>query len=226
MNNAPQHPQDTEQQVDRNKRRLTKAALGSSALIVTLASRPAIGCVAQTASGFQSGNTSPGAGSLPQPCAGRSPGYWGEKNSYGMDSEHPAGDWALAGRFPGVCKNSTDCNKYTNWTDERDQHGYVIRRATRFADEFSTVGNFKAFADKDLSLMQIIHLSGREDPYQMGAHLSAALLNAASGKNPLPTVEQVMAIAYQFDRQGYYEPTAGVQWYAQDIKAYLTSTWD
>lgn len=212
--------------VDEGRRRLAKAGLGAGALIVTMASRSALGCECRSPSGFTSGNLSQHG--TPPPCNGRTPGYWGEKNSYGYDCQHPAGDWLTAGRCPGVCDDANKCNDWTQWHDQSPN--YV---ANKFKDDFKCdgyLGHLKQYTEggntRYFSLMQVIHLPGNMDHDQLGAHLCAALLNALSGKNAFPTAEQVKRIAYEYDTLGYYEPTAGIRWGAADIVNYLKSTMD
>ena len=80
------------------------------------------------------------------------------------------------------------------------------------------------YPPQKLSLMQCIHLDGGQDPYQLGAHLTAAYLNARSGKNAMPSVAVVMAIAQQCDASGTYSPAPGVVWGPDQIVTYLQST--
>lgn len=213
--------------IDEGRRRLAKAGLGAGTLIVTMASRSALGAVCQSPSGFTSGNLSQQG--TPPLCNGRTPGYWKEKNSYGFDCTHPAGDWSTAGRCPGVCDDPNKCNDWTQW------HDTVTYVAHKFKDDFNCTGNLKhlksykpanSWTYKDYSLMQVMHLDGNKDPYQLGGHLCAALLNALSGKNAYPNADQVRRIAYEYDTMGYYEPVANVKWYAEDIVQYLQSTMD
>ena len=72
--------------------------------------------------------------------------------------------------------------------------------------------------------MQVLWLGGRGDPYQLGAHIVAALLNAQKGWTPVLTVAQVKNIFNEWNDKGYFEPTAGIKWYAADIVYYLKST--
>ena len=74
------------------------------------------------------------------------------------------------------------------------------------------------------SMMQVILLGGNGDPYQLGAHCVAALLNAKMGWTPVLTEAQVRAMFNDYASYGYYEPTAGVKWYPADIVTYLKST--
>jgi hypothetical protein len=68
-------------------------------------------------------------------------------------------------------------------------------------------------------------LGGEGDAAQLGAHCVAALLNAAKGwTNNVLTESQVRDMYNDFVNNGFFEPTAGVKWYAQDIVDYLVTT--
>lgn len=73
-------------------------------------------------------------------------------------------------------------------------------------------------------MMQVIWLGGNADPQQLGAHIVAALLNAKMGWTPVLTEAQVIGMFNEWNLNGYFEPTAGVKWYAADIVAYLQTT--
>mgnify|MGYP000274083302 CR=1 FL=1 len=206
--------------VDLTRRRLTGAGLAGSGVLLTLASRPVLANgVCLSPSGFQSGNLSrPNQGYTP--CGGRTPGYWGEKNSIKQ------GSWAAAGCEPGKCDSkSGNCNNYTDWHDTAEHV------ATKFCDTFPCSGHLSIyryvpgiFPLTNMSLMQVMHLDGSQDPYQLGAHLVAAYLNAKSGMNVMPSVAVVLAIASSLDASGMYSPAAGVQWTPQQVVTYLQTT--
>ena len=208
-----------EQGVDQTRRRLTGAALAGSGVLLTLASGPVLAngaCLSP--SGFQSGNLSrPNRVNLP--CSGRTPGYWGQKNSINQSA------WAAASCEPGKCtSNSGNCD-LTGW---HDTNGTI---ATKFCDTFPCSGalaNYQyvpgIFPPAKMSLMQVIHLNGSQDPYQLGAHLVAAYLNARSGKNLMPSVSVVLAIASSLAASGTYSPASGVTWTSQDVVTYLKTT--
>jgi hypothetical protein len=63
-----------------------------------------------------------------------------------------------------------------------------------------------------------------KDPAQLGAYIAAALLNARSGRTPVLTVADVLAIWNEYTATGGYQPSAGVQWTASQIVTYLQST--
>ena len=72
--------------------------------------------------------------------------------------------------------------------------------------------------------MQVLWLEGYNDQGKLGAHICAALLNAKMGWTPVLSEDAVKRIWYEYDTQGYYEPTSGVQWGAEQIVTYLKST--
>lgn len=219
-NVEPKRETAGEQGVDQTRRRLTGAGLAGSGVLLTLVSRPVLAnSVCLSPSGFQSGNLSrPQQGFTP--CGGRTPGYWGEKNSIRQ------GSWAAAGCEPGKCdSNSGNCNSCTSW---HDTSGHT---STKFVDTFPCSGHLSiyryvpgVFPLQNMSLMQTMHLDGSDDPYQLGAHLVAAYLNAKSGMNAMPSVSMVLAIASSLDASGMYSPAPGVDWTPQQVVTYLKST--
>ena len=72
--------------------------------------------------------------------------------------------------------------------------------------------------------MQVIWLQGNGDPYQLGAHIVAALLNARAGYTPVLTEGAVINIWNEYVAKGYFEPVAGVHWDGPTIVSYLQST--
>ena len=191
---------DDRNNVDVSRRKFTGAGLGVSA-IFTLASQPvlATGGICKSPSGFQSGNLSQRG--TPVTCIGRTPGYWGT---------HPA-DWPLPYK-PGTCKimvNGT-CKE---WKSD----------GTYFHPLFAG-SKFKNTDGSSKTLMQVIWLGGNGDPYQLGAHIAAALLNAKKGWTPVLSEAAVINIWNEYAAKGYFEPTAGVQWNAEQIVNYLKTT--
>lgn len=146
--------------IDKGRRRLSKAALATP-VIASLAARPAMAC---SVSGFLSGNTSPRHN--PYTCAGNgcTPGYW--KN-------HPA-VWGLVTTYSaGSCgewKNNNICKVWTIG-------------GTRLVDILPTsCANPFGFAT-DTYLLDILQkgVSGNDvTQYADVCHYIAAILNAAS----------------------------------------------
>lgn len=63
------------------------------------------------------------------------------------------------------------------------------------------------------------------DPDSLGAHIVAALLNAASGRTDgVLTEAKVKAMWSECQTKGYFEPTAGVKWTPGQVVSYLQTT--
>ena len=58
----------------------------------------------------------------------------------------------------------------------------------------------------------------------LGSHIVAALLNAAAGKTPYLPATTIRKMWNDLISFGYFEPTAGVRWNADQIETYLRST--
>lgn len=207
--------------VDQSRRRFTKSGAVVSGVLLTVASRPSMGggwggggwggggkggWVCKTPSGFLSANLSQHGKS--QTCSGRTPGYWGTN----CDSSHP---WPTPYKI-GTCTNTKYQQQWTSWS---------TTGATMYKDlnlGFHCTGFGSGYLK--YSMLQTILLSGWGDPYQLGAHCVAALLNARMGWTPVLTETMVRNMFNEYASKGYFEPTAGVKWYPADIVTYLQST--
>src|SRR5471030_2339332 len=63
-----------------------------------------------------------------------------------------------------------------------------------------------------------------DDPQQLACYLTAALLNARSGRTPFLREETLQAMFLEWRSRGYFSPTATVQWGAAEIVQYLRAT--
>lgn len=206
-NNLPEDVANQTGSVDKSRRRFTKSGLAASGVLLTLASRPSLGAaVCQSPSGFLSGNVSQNG--TPQICSGRTPGYWGTNT----DTSHK---WPLPYKT-GACTNTKYTQQYNSWSPS----GATMYKNSTLG--FHCTGHGAGYLN--YSMMQVILLGGSGDPYQLGAHCTAALLNARMGWTPVLTEAQVRGMFNDYASQGYYEPTAGVKWYPADIVTYLKST--
>jgi hypothetical protein len=117
------------------------------------------------------------------------------------------------GVSPGYWKN------HTTWPiPNRD--GALFRAA------FPTCASGSVYYN-DTMLKLLDHQSYDKDNLAM--HLVAAYLNAVAGKTPFLPVATVQAMFTEWQSteghpNGYYTPTAGVQWNAWKIVAYITAT--
>ncbi|MDP2785870.1 MAG: hypothetical protein Q8O38_14960, partial [Sulfurimicrobium sp.] len=201
---------DQTKSVDESRRRFTKSGLAISGVILTLASRPVLGdFVCKSPSGFLSGNVS--AHGTPLLCSGLTPGYWGNWGGSGPQpnmwpSPYLPGEWKKCDRQTGA-----SCTHVSEWSG-----------GTLFSSVFNCNGNGTIYSS--YTMMQVIWLGGGGDTDQLGAHIVSALLNAKSGFTPVLTEAQVVNMFNEWNQNGYFEPTAGVKWYAKEIVAYLQTT--
>jgi hypothetical protein len=192
--------------VNDSRRRLAGAGLGMS-VIFTLASRPVLAAGCTSPSAAASGNLSQHG--APLTCTGRTPGYW-------KNPQH-ANEWP-APYAQGTCNSGSGCSSSPqNWTG-----------GTAFHPLFGG-SNFK-INNKSLSLNQVMVMNnssypGVTDPDNLGAHIVAALLNAASGKTDgVLSVTTVIVMWNEWLAKTYFEPSAGVQWNSAQIVTYLKTT--
>lgn len=203
--------------VDLARRDFTRTGLAVSGVLLTLTSRSALGgnIVCRSPSGFLSANAS--VHGIPTKCSGLSPGFWGT---------HP-GNWPTPYQA-GTCGSTSS----TNTTSPKKGGGSLNLNScttaaewsggTNFCNVFSCSGNGAIYSQ--YTMMQVVWLTGNQDPYQLGAHFVAAMLNLKSGYTPNLTEAVLLNIYNEWNRLGYFEPTAGVKWYGPDIVAYLQST--
>lgn len=212
---AEEIPAQPDSEVNISRRRLTGAGLGMSA-IFTLASRPVLAAQCATPSAAASGNLSHHG--APVICQGLTPGFWKQANK--------SQQWP-APYVQGTCSSlNGSCNSSPqSWTGGTQFHNVFGGGGVKTGSSFRVKG-------VSLSLNQIMVMNnssyrGLSDPNNLCSHLVAALLNAASLRTSavLP-VATVLGIWNEWVSKGYFEPTAGVKWYAPQIVTYLKSTMD
>lgn len=214
--NLSQDDAEPAQSVDESRRRFGKSGLAASGVILTLASQPVLGQFAcQSPSGFQSGNVS--THGQPTLCDGLTPGYWQAPNKV----------WS--GYEKGTCTNKRhpSSNDPADWTGGTPFCGTFICGSfgAMYQSACLPVKNAPCKPTTPLSLMQVLLLWGYNDHYQLGAHIVAALLNASAGlTTSVLSVQAVKTMFNEWGAQGYYEPSAGVKWSAEDIVTYLKTT--
>lgn len=121
-----------------------------------------------------------------------------------INASRPDKQFTCSGRTPGYWKQE---QWFGQWPAPYIPDGLS---ATLFNDVF---GAARGYPGK--SLLYVLGLEG--NPMGQGAlarHIVAALLNAAAGLTlGVLDVGKVKGIWNEFVTKGYYEPTAGIQWY-------------
>lgn len=193
--------------VDTSRRRLTGAGLGMSA-IFTLASRPVLAACTSPSAAASVNLSQHGT---PTQCSGRTPGYWkNPKKASAWPGPYSQGTCteSKSDKGNGGCSSSP-----SNWTGGTLFH--------------SVFGGAKF---QQLSLTQVMTLNNNSyqnisDPDNLGAHIAAALLNAASGKTQGVLDESaVIGMWSEWVDKGHFEPSAGVEWKSAKIVMYLQTT--
>lgn len=146
----------------------------------------------------------------------QTPSAFGSMHASGPGKEIPT----CSGRTPGYWKQRQHFDEWPSPYVPVNQPG--LYGAT--ASFFHGVG-FGGNQFQGATLLAVLGEGGNDGGYvALARHISAALLNAASGKTPVLTVAAVLDIWNQYCAVGYYEPTAGVQWDEEQIVAYLKTT--
>jgi hypothetical protein len=176
---------------------LLQGGLGAAPVLMTLVSRPVLGGTNQcfSPSGFVSMPTSQHG--QPQFCLGRTPGYWRQPQHF---DEWPAPYYPTTVQGPGG------------------------HQATLFKDHFSPCYG----ALPTMTFLDAVKLQAGP-PNEVIRHIVAALLNVAKNWAPVLNVPLLQQIWMEYASTGggvtgYYQPTAGVKWYHDEITLYLKST--
>jgi hypothetical protein len=179
---------------DRGRRRLVQGSLGAAPLLMTLVSRPVLGGNNQCFSPSGYHSMPTSQHGQPQFCLGRTPGYWKQKQHFKS--------W-VPPYYP-VTKPGPG--------------GPV---ATLFKDWFSPAPG----ALYTMTFLEALDAGGGP-PNPLARHIVASILNVAIGWVPAPvlTVASLQGIWHQYITLGYFEPTAGVKWYHDEIVDYLQHT--
>lgn len=119
---------------------------------------------------------------------------------------------ACEGRSPGYWKSHTD-----NWP-------VMVGTDTKFGEVFSCNLNSPYATVTMLHLLEHHDQKKDFDMDNLGMHLVAAYLNAAQGWTPFLTMETIKAMFTEWQADGTFSPTAGVNWSASQIVDYLSQT--
>ena len=189
--------------VSEKRRSLIKGIGIATPLIMTVASRPVLGAQC-TPSAWVSGNLSDNHTELS--CGGRSPGYWKTR----------VRRWGGSGYNPGTCAEEISRSTCDNYKSD----------GTPFHKSGGSGGVFDGSNFGSKSMMQVLWLLGNEDSYQLGAHIVAALLNAASIPDYGMNQNQVIDMYRQLVTSGLYQPSVGDPMTAEDCVRFIQNTFD
>jgi hypothetical protein len=185
-----------------SRRRFTRAGVGASAVVMTLASRSVLANMAcTTASGFHSANMSHQGrpGDAPIMCDGLSYREW-----------MATADWNPPKTFS--FQQAFGCVPRPD----------LIAGAPVTGTGITDTGNGSStLLLQDATLQQAMF--GSQTPLVV-KHLIAALLNASSGKSTYPTLQSVKDIFADWNVNNTYQVSAGVKWTTEDIIEYLSYT--
>ncbi len=181
------------------RRRFLGAGVVGAPAVLTLVSQPALGVTCFTPSRSLSRNTSLTQQGKYSNCSG---------------AESPGNYMARATGVPGH-----------SWPS-------AIPSTTPFHPTFSGAAYMYTKNSKQVSrtMMEVLNLTNGTLPF----FLIAAYLNANGGNgamipakldpnSALTTSAMILQIYTEWRTKGYFEPSAGIQWYADDIKNYLYS---
>jgi hypothetical protein len=183
------------------RRRLLRGGLSAVPVLMTVASRPALGQECFTASG-QMSVLSSHANNLHDCSQGFDAQGWEQKLSGSTTSTSSSGYYMEA-------KSAT-----------------ASPSATDTSPLFGSV--FGAGSYSDMTFLQVLQ-AGKDDSVGtagLAAHLVAAVLNARAGLTPPGVLDEGLAkeIWHSFSMRSYFEPTAGVQWNIAQTIEWLKTT--
>ena len=153
--------------VDHSRRKFAKAGVVAVPVIMTLASRPAMGNYGGSSGGGKCALSGMLSGNLSKPddgtvCHGCTPGYWKTHQE----------QWGQTGCTPGKI----------DWVSDYDKTKPKIIWGDYDATHFDHV--FGSGSDHDgESCMNVLWMTGHEDGYQLGAHAFAAYCNSKTDLN-------------------------------------------
>jgi hypothetical protein len=106
------------------------------------------------------------------------------------------------------------------WQRNPDEWPAGFSPSTRYHSPTTGLGG-TFFANR--TLMEVLQSSGGGQ-VALARHIIAGLMNARAGLTPLLSEFAVRNMWNEFVSRGYFEPTAGVRWYADEMILYLRST--
>lgn len=197
-NDAPLISGTTAEQVSARRRFLGKSVAKAAPFVITLASQPALGATCFTPSRSLSKNTSLSQKDFIGECRGaQSPGNYKAQQTSGPSYSWPAGVPPSTLMHPLFSMgNSEGVTKFTKTVS-----GKVVSQ---------TLGEALN-----------VEASGQVHFHIIGAYLNIMGGNGAVISDKAMTASRLMGMWSEYVTKGYFEPTAGVKWYAAEIVSYL-----
>jgi hypothetical protein len=191
------------------RRRLLRGGLAAVPVLMTVASRPAMGqTVCITASDKMSVLSSHTA--LTYTCSGGDCKFWAQRLSGQTSTSTSGSGYYMEAKSDGPAPSSTDTAPLTS--DTSDQFGVVFGNGTY----------------SSMTFLQVLQ-AGKDDSAGtagLAAHLVAAVLNARAGMTPKEVLGEGLAVEIwrSFSVRPYFEPTAGVPWSIAQTIDWLKTT--
>ena len=224
------------------RRRLLQGGLSTAPVLMTVVSRPVLGqtvCLAPSAA-----MSMPTSGTRTQQvCTGLTPDQWAAIPDQ-WPSPYVAGtsSSSIIKSFTDVTATSTDLQSTTTTkstiTQRRQPSGTSSSTTTTTISSNPTstpsqdgtlyhcpVTGFGGRVFGQRTMMDVLGMTaGGTDVYSLGRYMVAGLLNACSGRTPVLGEDGVRDMWNDLVNRGYYEPSAGIRWDANDIVSYLRTT--
>jgi hypothetical protein len=180
------------------RRRLLQGGLAGAPVLMTLASRPVLAQVAggtcTTPSGFVSANASTAGRGVT--CLGRGPGFWKQANS-------------TTNKWPSPYQNLLPApNTVFN---------------TVFTPPYAPYDTGGTGPGGKKTLLDVLLLTGGP-PDAVARAIVAAYMDVVAGLTPVLTTQLVKDIWSEYSQTGSFSPTSGAHWSADEILAYLETT--
>lgn len=177
------------------RRRMLKMGVGVAPIALTFASRSVSACTITTASAVASQSGSRvGTGSTGT-SSGYSPATW---------CNTPLSSW------PSSCKETVGTSVYSAKCSAVLGAGCLSG-----VSGFDPNSNTTISCNDETRLRQLMRLTGSSTALTLAQHCAAAYVNAAANRySGLITTTQVRYMHMNTRNGGFYEPTAGIKWYA------------
>ena len=208
---------------DHSRRRLLRRGLAATPVLLTLVSRPAIGGGSYWGGGNWGGDWGGGGGKYGGKCVAPS-GF------VSMPTSQHGKTYSCTGCGPDYWKNCGSSKYGSEWPSPycgSGSYDYWGRWTppTKFRDCFYPHSRDYNCDYSSATFMDCLEKSAwSNSKLEVARHCIAGVLNARSGRTDKVCPESVVkGIWNEYASKGFFEPTAGVKWYADEICTYFRS---